>query len=69
MADALDVPGNIGRAEEFEELIVELTLSEEFVFDLQDPCAIVIRCEEIDEEEGRPKGTTLQLYYQYLKNS
>lgn len=59
MPEPLDLLADIGLNNEDLERLIEL-------HDLKDPCAILIYCEEVDREEGRSPGTTLELYYASL---
>lgn len=60
--DPLDNKADIGPYNQYLELLKELR-------DMDDPLAIIIRCEEIDLDEGRPHGTSLELYLKYLTNT
>jgi hypothetical protein len=35
--------------------------------DRDDPLAILVRCEELDDEAGEPRGTHLEMYYAHHK--
>ena len=69
MTDPLDNQGNRGltfKNEDGEQVsIEELGQYAEFFESLkpvQDPVSILMLCEEQDEIEGRPPGTTLEMY-------
>lgn len=62
MPEPLDLLADVGLCNKDFELLEQL-------WDLDDPCEILLKCEQADAEEGRTPGTTLELYYASMTNT